>query len=240
LQSFQINGIDIEIIFAHIKAVTINKSKSIQLTSRPSSGKLLTWMWLLLSLTSILNDVSAEMFYALPQQVGDTVVPVADSLKTTGVIIDSTLDEKSHTKIDAKVERSARDSIVQDILSKKVFLYGDAEIKYEDIDLKAACIEVDFNSNTVTAYGIVDSTGKLQGRPVFKQGEQTFKADTIQYNINTGKGYIYSIYTEDSQGYLAGEKVKKLPDNSINLLHGSYTTCNIEDHPHFRFKFKSY
>jgi len=195
-------------------------------------------MWLLLSLTSILNDVSAEMFYALPQQVGDTVVPVADSLKTTGVIIDSTLDEKSHTKIDAKVERSARDSIVQDILSKKVFLYGDAEIKYEDIDLKAACIEVDFNSNTVTAYGIVDSTGKLQGRPVFKQGEQTFKADTIQYNINTGKGYIYSIYTEDSQGYLAGEKVKKLPDNSINLLHGSYTTCNIEDHPHFRFKFK--
>jgi lipopolysaccharide assembly outer membrane protein LptD (OstA) len=233
LQSFQINGIDIEIIFALNKTFAFNKSKSNQLTKRPSSGKLLTWFWLLLIIAFYFNDVSAKTVYVLPQAVADSVISVRDT-----VVIDTVIEKKSHTTIDAKIERTARDSIVQDVINKKVLLYGDAEIKYQDIDLQAATIEIDFNNNTVTAYGVVDTTGKLLGRPVFKQGDQTFKADTIEYNITTGKGYIYSIYTEDNQGYLAGEKVKKLPDNSINLLYGSYTTCNIEHHPHFRFKFK--
>jgi len=180
------------------------------------------------------------MVYGFPEIVADTLNPAGDTaiIKKDSVLIDSTNFTQTHSKIDAKVERTATDSIVQDILSKKVFLYGNAEIKYEDIDLKAARIEVNFNNNTVVAYGVIDSTGKQQGRPVFTQGGQTFKADTIEYNFDSGKGYIYSIFTEDAQGFLAGGRVKKLPDNSINLLHGSYTTCNLEDHPHFRFKFK--
>ena len=202
--------------------------------------KLLTWFWLFLLIIFYYNDVSGKTVSALPQTVGDTLVIEKDSAVNNkdSVLIDTTVVKKSQSKIDAKVERTALDSIVQDILNKKVYLYGDAEIKYEDIDLKAARIEVDFNDNTVTAYGVVDSLGKQQGRPVFTQGDQTFKADTIEYNFNTKKGYIYSVFTEDQQGFLAGKRVKKLSDNSINLLHGSYTTCNIEGHPHFQFKFK--
>ena len=211
--------------------------------------KLSTWFWLFLSITSYVNDVSAKTFCVWPQAVSDTLVSAGDSLLVNDTLlpdsvvldtarIDTVKKAKPLTSIDAKVDRTATDSIVQDIMSKKVHLYGDAEIKYEDIDLKAARIDVDFNKNIVTAYGVVDSTGKQQGRPVFTQGDQTFKADTIKYNFTTGKGYIYSVFTEDQQGFLAGSRVKKLPDNSINILNGSYTTCNIERHPHFQFKFK--
>ncbi len=175
---------------------------------------------------------------------GDTLVDSRDSLKlNAGDTITTSLDTlKKETKpagrIEDLIERYARDSIVQDIMDKKVYLYGEAEIKYQDIDLKAERIIVNFENNTVVATGILDSTGKIIGRPEFTQGDQKFEADTIEYNFDSGKGYIYNIYTSDGQGFLFGERVKKLPDNSINVYRGSYTTCTLREHPHFGFKFK--
>lgn len=43
--------------------------------------------------------------------------------------------------------------------------------------------------------------------------------------------------TEDGQGYLLGQKVKKMADNTINIRTGAYTTCSDHDHPHFEFRF---
>ena len=39
-------------------------------------------------------------------------------------------------------------------------------------------------------------------------------------------------YTHLGEGYLKGMKVKKMPDNTINIANGRYTTCDAED-PHF-------
>jgi len=167
----------------------------------------------------------------------DTIVD--DTVITTSITGDTVIEEKaSSARIDAKVERFAKDSIVQDIANRKIFLYGDAEINYEDITLKANYIEIDLLTNTVYATGIKDSTGKMVGLPEFTQNEQVFKSKTMSYNFNTKKGLITSVVTEDGNGFLHGEKVKKLSDNTINLLHGTYTTCNLEENPHFGFKFK--
>ena len=38
--------------------------------------------------------------------------------------------------------------------------------------------------------------------------------------------------TQDGEGYLKGSRVKKMPDNTINIANGKYTTCDL-DHPHF-------
>ena len=112
------------------------------------------------------------------------------------------------------------------------------KLYYQDITLKAAFIEVDFNTKYVYATGVEDSTGKLIGVPEFTQGDQTFKAKKMSYNFTTEKGIIQQVITEDDQGFLHGKKVKKMEDNTINVLHGSYTTCNLEENPHFAFKFK--
>jgi lipopolysaccharide assembly outer membrane protein LptD (OstA) len=211
------------------------------LTNHQVNGKILTSLWLLFLLIIVNNVVSAGIAYQVTDVFVDTIVgndTVGINHDTLTTKIDTTVVKKPQAKIDDLIERQAEDSIVQDIFHKKVFLYGNAKINYQNIELKAAYIEVNFENNTVTATGMRDSTGKVIGVPEFKQGKESFEADTIEYNFDSGKGYIYNIYTADDQGFLAGERVKKLSDNTINVFRGSYTTCTLHDHPHFRFKFK--
>ncbi len=203
-----------------------------------------TWAWLVI-LLFITNGLQAVSLYALPQTVPDTLsenreVSPPDTIRGTTASRNDTLavPRKERTSLESKVERVAIDSIIQDLVNRKVYLYGDAVINYEDITLKAAVIEVDFNTNTVHAYGREDSTGKVIGAPEFTEGKQTFKAKKMSYNFDTKKGMIQQVITEDDQGFLHGKKVKKMEDNTINVLHGSYTTCSLEENPHFAFKFK--
>jgi lipopolysaccharide assembly outer membrane protein LptD (OstA) len=170
------------------------------------------------------NNVSGYLHDTIPQ-----VKNPADSTVTT---------KKEHTTIEAKVERTARDSIVQDIAHKKVYMYGNAVITYEDITIKADYIEVDFKTNSLYATGLPDSTGKIRGVPEFTEGKETFKAKTMTYNFKTKEGIIKNVLTKDDLGFLHGQKVKKMEDNSINVLRGAFTTCNLEENPHFAFNFK--
>ena len=219
-----------------------------------SFGKLLTTLWLLIMITINMNDLNAVSLYQPSFIMPDTLVRADTIVKTdTGNVsgylhdtipqaknpADSTLKPaKEHTTIEAKVERTASDSIVQDIAHKKVYMYGDAMITYEDITIKADYIEVDFKTNSLYATGLPDSTGKIRGVPEFTEGKETFKAKTMTYNFETKQGIIKNVLTEDDLGFLHGEKVKKMEDNTINVLRGAFTTCNLEENPHFAFNFK--
>ena len=145
--------------------------------------------------------------------------------------------QRSSSAIETQVICSATDSVWRDLNRKKIFYFGNAEAKYDDINLTAACLEFDLETSTCRAYGIVDSLGKPQGRPVFKQGESTFEAVEMLYNFKTKKGVITRVWTEEQGGYLHGERVKRMDDNSINIKSGGYTTCDLKDHPHYQFKF---
>lgn len=145
--------------------------------------------------------------------------------------------KRSESALDAKIVCSATDSVVRDMRTRKMYYYGNAEAQYNDIVLKANCLEFDLASNVCRAYGSADSLGKLYGTPVFKQGEATFDAEEMLYNFKTKKGVITKVWTEESGGYLNGTKVKRLDDNSINIKSGGFTTCNLKDHPHYQFKF---
>lgn len=234
------------------------RNKTIATLSRLLSEAILTRYWLLVIcfITLAYNTVSAKTVFNNPPDsltqinldslgliYGDTLLYhdtiVGDTVITTSLSGDTVIDENiGRTRIDSKVERFAKDSIVQDIANRKIYLFGEAVINYEDITLKANYIEVDLTTNTVFATGIEDSTGKVTGLPEFTQGDQTFKSKTMSYNFNSKKGMITSVVTEDGNGFLHGETVKKLNNNTVNILHGNYTTCNLEENPHFGFKFK--
>ncbi len=212
-------------------------------------GKLLTSVWLFSLVIFFLNDATALTFSSsrprlsqLP--IADTLIKKdnpaptdslakSDTLKTDTVAKDTT---SKALKLEYDLVRHADDSIVQDLKNKKVYLYGNAEISYGDIDLKAAYIAVDFNDNTVFAKGMADSTGKVIGVPEFKQGAEVFDAQTIRYDFVTKKGIIQSVTTKQSEGYLHGKEVKRMPDNSINVKNGEFTTCDLPD-PHYAFRF---
>jgi lipopolysaccharide assembly outer membrane protein LptD (OstA) len=164
----------------------------------------------------------------------DTIVG-ADTSKTNT----DTLNIKPKTSalaLDEKVVYSSVDSIRFNVPQQKVYLYGKAKINYEDIELKADYIEIDFNKNQVFAKGLPDSTGTIIGKPVFLQGAQSFSSTSMTYNFKTKKGLISDIITKEGDSYLHGNIVKKYPDNTINIRNGQYTTCSLE-HPHYEIKF---
>ena len=144
---------------------------------------------------------------------------------------------RSESAIETKVVCSAADSSYRDMNNKKIYYYGKAKAQYDDITLEADYLEFDLEISTCTARGVADSLGKIQGRPVFKQGESTFEAMEMQYNFKSKKGIITKVWTEESGGYLHGERIKRMDDNSINIRTGGYTTCDLKDHPHYQFKF---
>ena len=139
---------------------------------------------------------------------------------------------KSNSILKDNVELTASDSTIYSINGKKVFLFGNALIKYEDIELTAGYIEVDMEKDIIYAEGIKDSLGKDIEQPVFTQGDEIINTKSITYNVQTKRAFIKGLSTKQEDGYLHSENTKKEADNSICLSHGKYTTCELE-HPHF-------
>ncbi|MGP8216970.1 MAG: putative LPS assembly protein LptD [Bacteroidia bacterium] len=134
--------------------------------------------------------------------------------------------------LNSKVDYHARDSIRLDAKKRKVYLYGDADVKYEDLELKAAYIDISLDSNIAYARGIKDSN-KTIGKPEFHQGSEVFHANEIRYNFRTKKGRINQITTKEGEGYIQGQTVKKDSINVFYMKNGIYTTCSQEADPHF-------
>lgn len=172
--------------------------------------------------------------------VGDSVSNNWDSISPWADSIPDTIRyelKPSENALEAEVNYTCVDSNYFDIPGKKVYLFGNAIITYQNIKLQADYIEIDFNKNTIYATGLPDSTGKIAGTPVFTEGDQSFDAKVMRYNYKTKKGFINGVVTEDSYGFLHGKDVKKMPDDVINISQGHYTTCDLEDHPHFEFRY---
>ncbi|MBX9850972.1 MAG: LPS-assembly protein LptD, partial [Cytophagaceae bacterium] len=119
-----------------------------------------------------------------------------------------------------------------DVINKIVYLYGDAKIDYGKISLTAQEVEINWNTNIVTARPGLDSTGKKIGAPIFKDAESVYQIENeIKYNFKTKKGIISGIVTQQGEGYIHGNTVKKV-DEDLYIKRAKYTTCNLA-HPHF-------
>ncbi len=154
---------------------------------------------------------------------------------STKIQTDSLSENKTNKKnvlLTSKIIANAKDSTIYSLDAKKMFLFGSAEILYEDIKLTAGYIEVDMDNNIIYAEGITDSLGKKIEEPIFLQDAQEVQASNITYNLKTKKGYIKGLYTQQEEGYLHSSRTKKEPNNSINIYRGKYTTCDLKD-PHF-------
>ena len=144
---------------------------------------------------------------------------------------------RGQSNLDAQIDRSCNDSTIQDFKNNKIYYFGGAVIKYDDIEIQADYIEFDFEKHTVFAKGMPDSTGRIVGKPVFTQAGQKYYSDEMSFNFDTKKGIIRKVFTEDNQNYLHGDKIKKMDDGKINIKSGSFTTCSNREHPHYEFHF---
>ena len=146
------------------------------------------------------------------------------SLAKDSVVSSNGLLPLSKDAVTEIVTYKATDSVAIDLDSKKAFLYRDGEITFQSMNLKADAVELDFDRQQLHARGVADSSGKYKGRPIFKQGDSEYNADTLTYNYNSGKGIIYGVITQEGDGYLHGDKIKKINDSVMYLSSGQYTT----------------
>lgn len=135
----------------------------------------------------------------------------------------------------------AKDSIRQDFSNgrRKMYYWGDVEVSYENIKLKADYMEYDMATGTVYARGTYDTLAhEWKGQPEMTQGNQTFNMEEVRYNFNTRKARITNMITKEDDGILHGKNIKMMPDKSINITKGKYTVCDLE-HPHYYLKLSS-
>lgn len=157
----------------------------------------------------------------------DTILTPVDTLNTLPVDT-----AKSDYAIKDPIFSNAEDSLLYSLDGKKVFLWGNAVVKHQNMELNAAYIEYDMETNLVYAEGRPDSTGNITGKPVFKEGSKVFRMEKMNYNFNTKKAKIIGVITEEAGGFLHSHDTKLMPDKTINISGGKFTTCDL-DHPHF-------
>lgn len=145
---------------------------------------------------------------------------------------DSIQKSQKKNALEAPVVYEAKDSITFFMKEKNAFLYGDANVKYQKIDLKSENIKMNMDSSIVHAVGALDTLGNKFGEPIFKDGGDEYKMETLSYNFKTKKAFISNIYTEQEEGFITAQEAKKGDDGAYYTRRGTYTTCD-EEHPHF-------
>ncbi len=185
-----------------------------------------------LTVDSVLNSYNADSILNMIAK-GATLELMPDSSLMDTTKRDTTKESKS--ALDAPVFYSAQDSITFDYVVSRAILYGDGKVDYENLNLEADEINMSIDSSLVYAYGRPDSTGEVQGKPVFKQGDDTYEPDSISYNFKTKKAFIINVYTQQGEGFLISNESKRDSTGIMYLNSGKYTTCDADD-PHFYLK----
>ena len=115
-----------------------------------------------------------------------------------------------------------------------LLLQGQARISHKGAELEAAEIVFRRDLDQVEARATLDSLGRVVGRPVLRQGDQTLRGERILYDLSTEQGTILDGKIHRDKGFYAGHLIQTRSSTEFHVHQGSYTTCEA-DHPHFDF-----
>ena len=149
------------------------------------------------------------------------VINAQDSTKTDSIIAPKELLEDI-------IKKKAVDYIANDFRSRKTTLYNNAELYYQDIELKAGIIIIDYKNNLAFAKGIIDSSGVYLQRPQFKQGIQESEQDSLIYNFKNERAVIYNTRTEQNGVIIRGQITKRENDSVLYINKAHFTTSTKE------------
>ncbi len=165
-----------------------------------------------------------------------TVRPLPDSAamqsKTDTISLNIKLSKDS---LDAPVTYEAQDSAVILVKDKKILLYGQTKTDYKDITVRAPMLEMNNETQIVTAVNAKDSNGVVLERAYFKQGESEFTSDTIRFNFKTQRALTTNTVTQQDEMFIHAGVAKQIDAQTTFIKGGQFTTCNL-DHPHFALR----
>ena len=133
--------------------------------------------------------------------------------------------KKPKGSVDEIVSHTADGYIKEDFLKTLITLHDNAEIDYGDINIKAGHIEINHETNIVTARGIADSTGYMQ-KPLVMQGGTESTHDSIKLNYKTEKVLAWGTDSEVGGMISKTNEMYKVNDSTIFIRDVIITTSD--------------
>ncbi|MFQ5599592.1 MAG: putative LPS assembly protein LptD [Candidatus Krumholzibacteriia bacterium] len=100
-----------------------------------------------------------------------------------------------------------------------------AEVHYQNRTLRAGKITFDADTDLLTA----------RERPVLIEGGDRIYGEKMGYDMERRDAWVAAGATEYDQGYYRGERILRMPDGTLQVENGQYTSCNLA-RPHYGFR----
>lgn len=176
---------------------------------------------------------------------GKSFAQVNDSINVDQNPKESLQDSTQISQDSIKVKQSMLTDIIStsaidyrrfDRKENKLYLYNEAKVNYHDYKIDAGIIIIDNNTNEVYAKGIVDSTGVYTQSPVFDQGKNTIKPDSLVFNFNTKKALVYNSRTNQGAFNVKSKTSKRVNDSVYYSADAIFTTDDDLENPDYFFR----
>lgn len=181
------------------------------------------------TITKVNIPAQREVVFPLSDSLNSKPLSVIDSVKT------DTIKPKKESFLTANVVATAKDYMRYDRKNGQAYLYNEAKIVYGDLTIEAGLIILDKQKNEIYAFGIEDSTGTYTQSPIFTQGENIVKPDSIRFNFTTEKALIHNSRTEQGGFNVKGETTKRENDSVYYMKNVKFTTSKDIDNPEYYF-----
>ena len=174
---------------------------------------------LFLSYTFFINIIT----YATPNIIKLDTIKQIDSIKPV------------NRSLLGKITYEASDTTAISPKDKLIRLYNNAKITYQDMEITSGIIIVDYDKNEIYAGRIKDSLGEYTQLPVFKQGQDEIRPDSLKFNMDTKKAIIFNSRTEEAGLNILSDKTKKENDSVYYMDRAKFTTSADIDNPEYYF-----
>jgi len=149
---------------------------------------------------------------------------VKDAVQLSGKdTVKISADTIKKEKLEDVVNSSADE--IRNLVSKKLtYLIKNAKVTYQDMDMEADYIVVDWNTGDIYARGEIDTLGRIVGATTFTQGGKKYEYREAHFNMKTKQGLTYNVRTEEGEGIIVSEVAKKINDDEYYMRRAIYTT----------------
>jgi len=137
--------------------------------------------------------------------------------------------------INKVVTYKASQKIVHDVVLRRIYLFGNAEVQSDGFTIRAGYILIDIDSNLVEASYRLDSLNTKVEFPELTEGNETIRCQTIKMNYKTQKAFIQALAIKQDEFYFRMQTAKRQQNEELHLRQGILTTCDLEE-PHYHFQ----
>ena len=169
----------------------------------------------------IFNNILSQ---TVPQNI-DKKSDIRDSVslrKDTVTAKKDTIIPKEELEDVVKTKAEYRSS--SSISNKQTSLTKNAQIIYQDMQIDADYIRIDWETGKIYARGEQDDKGKIIKPAIATQGGKKYEYNEVIYNYKTKQAIAFNARTEESEGVIVAEKTKKYNDSVFFMRKAIYTT----------------